>query len=92
MLKPETYRDQNGCHNCEFCFHWYEYDSPERYFCTKYFKIPEYCCSVAMNSHPFSAKLDSKKRSKIYDEWYDWSMRQEVKSFGICNEYSLKKD
>lgn len=85
---PQSYHEQNGCHNCRHCFHWYEYDEPYVYYCTFGSERPKYVFSVAMrlNGEDSGNELSGEEKSKMRELWYKWAEQREVEPWGMCDE------
>ena len=67
-MRPESYAEQDGCHNCAVVFVKYEYDEGQRYFCTCGAPPRPPCLSVAMKHH----KTEDGRHEHYFDEnWYE---------------------
>jgi hypothetical protein len=102
----KNYQKQNGCHNCQHCFIFREYEEGSSFYCT--FNAPPrpLCGSVAMGESFFKDSLnmetlteeDAEKEwqrrdaefDKRLDEWTAWSKDRHVESFGICDNHERK--
>ncbi len=85
MPRPESYREQNGCWNCQHVFALREYDSEDCYFCTLRADPRPPCGSVRMG------EIFSRTEPAVYDaalvKWDKWSDEKVVESHGTCDEW-----
>ena len=101
----KNYQKQNGCHNCQRCFIFREYEEGNRYYCTFDAATRPLCGSVAMNESFFNFEEEttltddelqktsdqiSNEFSKHLDKWDSWSKDRQVESFGICDNHERK--
>ena len=68
---PDTYWRQHGCHDCEFCFEWTEYDSGPAYYCTADGKERPLSNSAALNEVISDAVEEKLGRGPIYSSNID---------------------
>lgn len=83
--KPDSYRERDGCHNCEHVFIRGEYDEPPYLYCTRGAPPRPPCCSVAMGE----CDLDDEERNK---KWDAWKRGRRVRREGICNHWKEASD
>jgi len=95
-VKPKSYRDVNGCHNCGVMFRKTEYDDWPEYYCTNGdTEERPICGSVAMNESFFGSLRDEdgkrRKRNKAesfevtHVAWEKWAEPRKVESWGCCD-------
>ena len=90
-MKPKSYRDVNGCHNCGALFRKTEYDDWPEYFCTNGDREERPLSgSVAMDESFFSslrdAKVDRKESFEVlHIAWETWSEPRKVEPWGCCD-------
>jgi len=84
---PETYKIQNGCHNCKKVFKFCDYESEPEFYCTfKATKRP-LCGSLVLEEIFCPKKFNAKLYDKRYAAWTKWSEGREVNPAGICENY-----
>jgi hypothetical protein len=82
---PESYKPQNGCHNCKHKFVMTEWDEPPELFCHIDNSERPLCGSVAMDETP---RPFSKKQQK---EWDLWAAQHYVEPWGSCEEWTKEE-
>ena len=82
-MKPDNYKEQTGCHNCEHCFIRIEYDDSNLYYCT--IKAPPRppCGSVCMEESYLQLETDKEWRDAD-EAWSEWSKNRKVEAWGYC--------
>ena len=79
-MKDDSYREQNGCHNCEYVFDLLVYEQNDVFYCTK-------------NDTQERPKCGSEYLNEEYDPaFYSWSEERKVKAFGVCHFWSEKHE
>lgn len=89
-MKPKSYKEQDGCHNCELCFVLCSSLCGESYFCTKDAPKRPPCGSVAMGEGFYTGpdgKFSSKIGKERMREWERWEKGREVVPWGKCDNY-----
>lgn len=82
-----TYRNQNGCHNCNCCFIKEEYENENEYYCNINKSKRPICGSIYMKES-FSKKHANKNLfNKRYQKWEKWTKGKKVNPWGICDEW-----
>lgn len=96
---PQTYRVQNGCHNCRHAFVYFDHDCSDTYYCTLNAPARPSCRSVAMDECPSDPSIPESDwngqfrwNCKQQDAWMAWSMPRMVAEAGICNSHEAKED
>jgi hypothetical protein len=103
----ETYKVQDGCHNCVHVFEEYDYDSPICLFCTRQAPERPICGSVCLGEEFSQARgekveKDASKASyewcsdddpfvKAHKKWDEWSKDRGVSHAGICEAHCTKE-
>jgi hypothetical protein len=92
-LRPESYSEQNGCHNCSRSFYMYEYDDGPQYYCAFKAGPRPKCGSVCMNEgfNSLTRRTSDKQYSKNMRRWDKWSDGRKVEAWGICGQYKEDK-
>jgi hypothetical protein len=90
------YHDQNGCHNCEFVFCFYELDEERRYFCKHEAPQRPPCGSMAMREGILDILVGApdvpcRAIAEFHRRWDEWSKGREVNPWGTCDHY-LRND
>lgn len=88
-MRPNSYIIQSGCYNCANVFRMSEYDSPDTYFCHIDKSERPKCGSVSMREN--WDHLSSEFYGDQWDLWDAWAVDREVASWGICDNWELKK-
>lgn len=95
-MRSQTYKDQDGCHNCRWAFRRVEYEEGAELFCalTGADNRPK-CGSVAMGEH-FGGSLVDETYDERFDTesaaWDAWSEPRKVKPSGICDVHERGTD
>jgi len=95
MLTCASYKNQDGCYNCDKCKILFDYDSPPYYYCNVNNDIPKYNKIDGNQDYdengqeyrlPFSEEVEQIlfDRYKVFSKWQDF---HEVQSYGICDNY-----
>lgn len=85
-MKPETYREQHGCHDCKHVFRTWDYDSETQCFCRHDGSERPPCLSGAMREvDTFPMTSDEFERHS--DAWREWSKPRKVEPWGVCGEW-----
>jgi hypothetical protein len=92
---PQTYRVQDGCHNCKHVFIYYEHDCGETGYCTLNAPPRPPCRSVAMDECPSDPSIPEsdwngqfESNCKAHQAWMDWAMHRMVSDSGICDSHA----
>ncbi len=86
-MKPESYKVQNGCHNCRLVFCKEEYDEGASYLCNHDRTIRPICGSVSMGERWGGLHWDDSTFEQNMDAWDKWAVNREVMPWGICEKY-----
>lgn len=87
---PESYKLQNGCHNCKHVFVYKEHDCGSSYYCTLGAPARPSCMSVQLGEYPFPH--DHELGHEMQDAWDAWSIDREVEAVGICDYQESSND
>ena len=86
---PESYKVQEACFNCKYCFILYDYDSAGSLFCL-FGKTEErpICGSVEMDEgFSETADGDDVEWEKNEAAWEEYVDGRAVVAHGVCDEY-----
>lgn len=86
----ENYIEQKGCHRCTWVFVRSDYEEGDTYYCNDHdagSRPP--CMSVAMKECPPDL-TSNKEYGEWLERWDTWASRQEVKPWGICDNWKTK--
>ena len=81
--RPSSYREHNGCWNCERAFEMYSYDGGVEYYCRKGAPKRPLCGSGAMGES-FVTGARWNRHDQLYDAWEEWRAGREVEPWGRC--------
>lgn len=84
-MKPESYREQDGCWNCNKVFVRHEYDEWPQWFCTVGTPDRPLCCSVAMNEAGDLGDIFTPAMDARYNAWDKWADNTECRPYGKCD-------
>jgi len=86
---PSSYFEQHGCHDCRWCFAYYNEDSTIAYYCS--FEAPDRppCGSAALGEEWDTA--DEQGYERAWSAWVDWADGRQVKPWGICAKWKLSE-
>lgn len=80
----QSYKVQDGCHNCARVFIKGDYEEASTYFCTLGAELPRpRCCSVSMNEWA----RDHEKSATVRKAWERWSFGRHVEPQAICDNW-----
>lgn len=82
---PESYRSQNGCHNCKHVYERVDYDTTTN--------NGDYYCTFDGSERPHSGSV-ALESDKGFDpvKWYEWGDSHFVQPAGICAEWIGRVD
>jgi len=78
------YIERDGCHDCNHCFVYHDYDSTLEYYCDMDSNRPK-CGSVQLKED-FDFSSDDIANSEM-KAWDDWSENNKVNPWGICKKW-----
>lgn len=102
----ETYKVQEGCHNCIYVFKEYDYDSTISLFCTCQAPERPICGSVCLEEEFSKARKEAEEDPSKADyvrysdddpfvkaclKWEEWSKDRRVEPAGICESHCIKE-
>jgi hypothetical protein len=84
-MRPDSYREQDGCPHCAHVFRYDEYDEEPIYFCHVDGSKRPRCGSGAMDeSQPWNKMLSA--------AWCMWSTPRAVRSLGVCDLFERRRE
>ncbi len=84
----KDYLEQFGCHSCGWVFKKRDYDEPTTYYCNNHDAGSRpLCLSNKMNEVPNGADYNT-----MFDLWWDWAEKREVKPYGICKQWRYRDE
>ena len=83
MSRPDSYKEQDGCHSCSHSFLYPDCIYPNEYFCMVD-GVPRPLCGSIVISEQFHNQSNR-------ESWNDWSENRSVEAWGICANWSMKK-
>lgn len=90
-MRRYHYKNQDGCHNCNYLFEFVEYDCDDYCYCTYDAPPRPKCGSVAMGESFSGVRSMGHSRiagyKRAFDAWKKWSRNRGVESFGICDKW-----
>ena len=86
MSRPDSYAEQDGCHNCRHVFVREEYEEYDFYYCALRAGPRPQCGSAAMN------EWWGKNTTHSSANWEAWARDRAVEAWGICGEHSKADD
>lgn len=89
MNVPESYRNQDGCHNCAHCVKITEYDDPDTFYCNVDGSERPLSGSVFMGEMIWSPGISDDEAWENCQKWDRWANSREVKAFGICDNFQV---
>jgi hypothetical protein len=96
MTFKESYKEQDGCHNCTHLYCISNFDDNDQYFCTNGGGLrPRSGAYTQDNKESFVLDENGEQVSdaevmRRFEEWDLWSKGREVQSFGICGLYNKR--
>lgn len=103
-MKPKTYKERPGCHNCTSMFHKWEYDERDEHFCTFGAPARPPCMSGGMHEYPQRIHRDEEGYTVIENpehyehrlgqagrDWEAWKQNRGVELWGFCDEHTQSK-
>ena len=90
---PESYKENDGCHNCLHIFRYFEYDEDTILYCINDGVKRPPCGSVCMRECfsdivkkylDYGDPLFEIHFSELMDAWNKWTENREVNPYGIC--------
>lgn len=92
MARPNDYKEQNGCWNCQHVFEKEEYDAASDFFCTV-----DGILQPTLNLDQVKDKsklITFSGRQKVYDKlvrkWEKWANPRQVKECGKCGQWEKR--
>lgn len=88
---PDSYSNQDGCHNCALNFIFGEYDEGNTIYCIDGAPPRPPCGSVLMGEY-HSMGFDEKVAEANMRAWDMWSLGREVKPWGKCGHWRRRDE
>jgi len=94
MARPDSYREQDGCWNCQHVHETDHYDGASDFFC-----VSDGILQPSLNLDEYvgdKRKLQTLSgRQKVYDNllktWHRWADPRQVKEYGICGQWKKRE-
>lgn len=86
-MRPDTYKEQSGCHSCRHVFVLVDHGDPLRLYCALDADKRPPCMSSAMDECPGLYDKDQSTYAAAYHAWKEWSAGRYVEARGICERY-----